>query len=127
MTSQPNQDKDELTRIIVAAMERGNLYDGYVSSAEFNVEAVKVVNELLPRLHSYLKARDSKLIQAVLGEVESLGPRDRKPDYSKHYATSNGGLTNVTTENLQDEGFNESSKVWRTVLSCLKKKYEVKE
>lgn len=44
----------QLRKIIVGAMERGNMYKGYVASAEFNVEANKVVETYLPMLKTLI-------------------------------------------------------------------------
>ncbi|MGI0000261.1 MAG: hypothetical protein ACRD6Q_03470, partial [Nitrososphaeraceae archaeon] len=58
--------KRELRKIIVGAMERGNMYYGYVASAEFNAEAVKVVDTYLPMAIFLFHSHHNQLLDELL-------------------------------------------------------------
>lgn len=81
----------EMRRIIVGAAERGNMFNGYVASAEFNAEAMKIVEVYLPMLKKIFDAHlraavrearldeHNKVLQAYAEMIEKRVIKDDEP------------------------------------------------
>lgn len=63
-----NKD-EELYKILIGAIERGNLYEGYVASAEFDAEAAEICDVYLPMLKKIIHQENE---QAVIEELSSI-------------------------------------------------------
>lgn len=101
--SQSNQDKDELA---VRLCE--------VAGVDQNSAGLKAMG----RVADFILARDSKLIQAVLGEVS--GPEDKIYKKLEDCWNCQGPQYGCGCT----DAFNWANNQWRTAINRLKKKYE---